>query len=210
MSIQSCISAVSKSIAPNCNNPIVAGYTGRAVLIPVGEPSVVFTQLASNPRIITDISAVSESADMENVIGIENYLITPFENSAKASNADGGTFQFSKTFSFHVQQRGADISKNIIEPLAKNPLGYIAVVEKKDKVGDGSFEVIGFLQGLKVNADGYSQSEFENSGDKIITMSCVETWEEVTFCKMTGTSTQVPDYASTLAAFETLYAASMD
>lgn len=198
MAIVSCISAVAKSIAPNCDNPLVGGYTGRAILIPVNNPNTTITQSSSNKRIVESISATSEETPLANIIAVENYVTTPFEGSNKASNADGGVMEYTKTVSFQIPLRGAGNSKDIVEPLSKNPLGYIAILEKKDKVGDGSFEVVGLLQGLKVNADGISQDEATNRGAVVVTMSCVESWFE---CALLHT-----DYATTLADFETLYA----
>lgn len=206
MSITSCLSSVAKSIAPNCNHPIVGGYTGRAILIPVNNPNTTITQLTGNPRIVTDITNTDGTTPLANIIAVENAYLTPFENSNKASNGDNGTISFTKTLSLHVPQRGANVSKDVIEPLTANPLGYLAIIEKKDKVGDGSFEVLGLLQGLKVNADGVAQDEATSNGDTIITMSCVETWFECTYCKYTTDSTPVPSYALSLAGFETLYA----
>lgn len=198
MAIVSCATAVAKSIQPNCTNPITGGYTGRAILIPVGEPTIAITQSSSNPRIVEAIEKADSQVDMANIIGVSNLYITPFENSNKASNGDNGVITFTKTISFHLPQRGAGIAKDIVEPLAKSALGYLCIAEKKDKVGDGSFEVIGLLQGLKVNADGVAQDEATSNGDTIITMSCVETWFEETFFDT--------DYATTKSAFDELYA----
>ena len=197
MAITSCVTSIAKSIAPNCASPIVGGWTGRAVLIPVGDPTVAITQDGSNPRIVTAIAAAG--VDPMNIVGVENFYTVPFENSNKASNGDNGQIEFTKTVSFHIPLRGAANSKDIVEPLAKSALGFIVVAEKKDKVGDGSYEVIGLLSGLKVNADGIAQDEAVSSGDVVVTMSCVESWFECTFFDT--------DYPTTKAAFDTLYAA---
>jgi hypothetical protein len=96
--------------------------------------------------------------------------------------------------------RGADTSKDIVEPLVDSPLGYLAVLEKKDRVGDGSYEIVGYGQGLTVNPDGIMRNEKENDGDIVVTMSCEEQFFEVTLFDT--------DYATTKAAFETLMASS--
>jgi len=202
MAITSCLTDVAKSIAPNCNNPIVGGYTGRALLVPVSDANVTYTQLASNPRQITAITTAQSSTPF---IGIENYYITPFENTAKQSNGDNGTIEFTKTVSFHIPLRGANTSKDIVEPLVKNALGFVAILEKKDKCGNGSFEVVGFQNGLKVNADGIAQSEATSNGDIVVTMSTSESWYEVAYCKQTTGETPADDYALTFAEFDALY-----
>lgn len=184
----SCFGEAMASIAPDCNNPLVGGYTGRGVLIPSDSITAV-TASSSNPRILESITA-------DTVIGIENAVVTPFDGSTTASTADDGKMSFGKTISFRVPLRGANTAKDIIEPLAYSTTGYVAVVEKKDKVGDGSFEIIGYNQGLKVNADGIQRNENENGGDVSVTMSCTEGWFEATLFKT--------DYATSKGLFEAL------
>ena len=72
------------------------------------------------------------------------------------------------------------------------------MLEKKDRNGDGSFEVVGAEQGLVANADGIVRNEYENGGCTIVTMSTNEVnFENVFFAT---------DYETTLAAFEALLA----
>ena len=75
-------------------------------------------------------------------------------------------------------------------------MGYLAVLEKKDRRGDGSFEIVGYCQGLTVNADGIVRNESENGGDIVVTMSCQEQYFEVTLFDT--------DYNTTKAAYETM------
>lgn len=185
----SCLSDITKSITQDCDNPIVGGYTGRGVMLPVSKLANV-TQDAQNPRIIKGISPVVGAGFVE----IENAYSTPFEGSASTSNADNGRIQFGKQVKFRIPLRGAGNSKDIIEPLCASTQGYIVVLEKKDRVGDGSYEVIGFQQGLKVTDDGISRNENENGGDVAVTMSCVENWFEVTLFDT--------DYSTTKELFE--------
>lgn len=184
----SCFGEAMASIAPDCNNPLVGGYTGRGALIPSDSITAV-TASSSNPRILESITA-------DTIIGIENAVVTPFDGSTTASTADDGKMSFGKTISFRIPLRGANTAKNIVEPLAYSTTGYVAIVEKKDKVGDGSFEIIGYNQGLKVNADGIQRNENENGGDVSVTMSCTEGWFEATLFKT--------DYATSKGLFEAL------
>lgn len=184
----SCFGEAMASIAPDCNNPLVGGYTGRGVLIPSDSITAV-TASSSNPRILESITA-------DTIIGIENAVVTPFDGSTTASTADDGKMSFGKTISFRIPLRGANTAKDIIEPLAYSTTGYVAIVEKKDKVGDGSFEIIGYNQGLKVNADGIQRNENENGGDVSVTMSCTEGWFEATLFKT--------DYATSKGLFDAL------
>ena len=99
-----------------------------------------------------------------------------------------------------VPKRGAGTSKDVVEPSYQSPLGYLAVLEKKDRSGDGSFEVIGFEQGLTANADGIVRNEWENGGCTMLTMSCNEVNFEYTLFN--------GDYTTSLSEFETLIAGS--
>ena len=189
----SCAGNLAANIAKDCAHPMVGGYTGRGLLIPLTN-TLTFAVDASNPRIITGITmGVGEKLAI-----IDNVYPSAFNESNTKSNADNGRFVYNKTFAFRIPLRGGGVSKDIVEPLADAPLGYLAVLEKKDRVGDGSYEIVGYGQGLTVNPDGIVRNENENGGDIVVTMSCEEQFFEVTLFDT--------DYATTKAAFETLMA----
>jgi hypothetical protein len=191
----SCAGNLAANIAKDCDHPLVGGYTGRGLLIPLSN-RLNFPVDATNPRIITGITMGQD----DKLAIIDNVWPSAFTDSVTQSNADAGRLQYNKGFTFRIPLRGAGVSKNIVEPLADAPLGYMAVLEKKDRVGDGSYEVVGYGQGLTVNPDGIMRNENENDGDIVVTMSCEEQFFEVTLFDT--------DYATTKAAFETLMASS--
>lgn len=195
MAYSSCSGSLAANIAKDCAHPMAGGYTGRGLLIPLTN-TLTFAVDASNPRIITGITmAVGDKLAV-----IDNIWPSAFNDSNTQSNANGGRPKYAKTFAFRIPLRGADVSKNIVEPLMDAPLGYLAVLEKKDRRGNGSYEIIGYNQGLTVNADGILRNENENDGDIVVTMSTQEQYFEVTFFDT--------DYATTKAAFEALMASS--
>jgi hypothetical protein len=184
-----CVTDIARGITANCAKPITGGYTGRGVLIPADKLGTV-VQNGENPRII-------ESIEPTIVVEIDNTMISqPFNGSNKASSAENGKKQITKTFAVRIPLRGGEVSKSLIEPLLYSPTGFVAILEKTDKVGDGSFEVVGFQSALKVNDDGVVQNEYENGGDITATLSCVEDWYEVTLFET--------DYTTTLATFNGL------
>lgn len=187
----SCAGALAGNIAKDCAHPMAGGYTGRGLLIPLSN-TLTYVVNASNPRILTSISMGAG----EKLAVIDNVWPSAFDGSQTQSDTDDGRLQYGKTFTFRIPLRGAGVSKDIVEPLAESPLGYLAVLEKKDRRGDGSYEVVGYCQGLQVNADGVMRNENENGGDVVVTMSCKEQYFEVTMFDT--------DYATTKAAFETL------
>jgi hypothetical protein len=196
MAYTPCTSAVAANIVKNCTTPIVGGYTGRGVLIPL-DKAPTFSVSATNPRTIT---AIALSVEGGKFIAIDNVFTDPFAGTTKASNGESGSIKHTKTFAFRIPQRGSDISRDIVEALENSPLGFIAILEKKDRVGNGSFEVIGYQDALKVNADGVTQDETANDGATNVVMSCSEHFFEVV---LFDTS-----YATTLGVFEDMLAAS--
>lgn len=190
----SCIGNIAGNIGLNCESPIEGGYTGRGVLIPM-ESVPQLTKDANNPRIISAI-ALAENAK---VVMVDNEGAAPFDGSTTAGNADAGYTRFTKTIAVRLPERGGEFAKNVLEPLVKSGRGFIGVFEKVDRVGDGSFEVIGAQSPLKVaDPATITRNEGENGGAWSVTLQSNEVYAESVFFDT--------DYASTLAKFEALLA----
>ena len=192
MSYTSCAGSIAANIAKDCDSPLVGGYTGRAVLINWGDAPTL-TQSASNPRIYSAITL----GNGVSVCAVDNIAFgQPLTGSTTQSTDEEGFVKYDKTVVVNIPLRGAATAKDIVEPLHSSALGFLLVVEKKDKNGDGSYELIGVEQGLKANADGIVRNEYENGGSSVATMSCRENhFENVLFDT---------DYDTTKALFETL------
>lgn len=194
MAYASCAATISDNIAKDCDKPLVPGYTGRGVLIDLsGNPTI--TQDGSNPRTIT---AVSLGVGVKCAVIDNSFGGQPLNGTNVQSNTDDGMMKYRKTVVVQIPQRGSDVSKAVVEPMSQNPLGYMAILEKKDRSGNGSFEVVGFEQGLTANEDGITRNEYENGGCTVATLSCNESMYEYAFFDT--------DYATTLTAFEALLA----
>ena len=194
MAYASCAATISDNIAKDCDKPLVPGYTGRGVLIDLsGNPTI--TQSGTNPRTIT---AVALGVGVKCAVIDNSFGGQPLNGTNVQSNTDDGMMKYRKTVVVQIPQRGSEISKAVVEPMSQNPLGYMAILEKKDRSGNGSFEVVGFEQGLTANEDGITRNEYENGGCTVATLSCNESMYEYAFFDT--------DYATTLAAFETLLA----
>lgn len=192
----SCIGNIAGNIGLNCENPIEGGYTGRGVLIPM-EAVPVLTKDAENPRIISAI-AISQGAK---VVSVDNEGITPFDGSQTTGNNDAGYVRFTKTIAVRMPDRGADFAANVIEPLVKSGRGFIGIFEKVDRVGDGSFEVIGAQSPMKVaDPATVTRQESANGGAWSATLQSTEVYAESVLFDT--------DYATTLAKFEALLAQS--
>ena len=197
MAYTSCAAKIAANIQQDCNKPLVGGYTGRAVIFPANDfarAEVVVS--ASNPREILSITLPPDGSVLPYVI--DNVFQTPFGGSSTAGNADNGRNGYLKTIAVRIPMRGADVSKDVVEPLVKDPAGFVVIVEKRDKVGDGSYEVIGYQNSLRGDIASLTRDESANGGDWLVNLTTVESWAEV---DLVGAD---EDYASAKMNFEFL------
>lgn len=189
----SCIDSIAGNIGLNCEHPIEGGYTGRGVLIPM-EAVPTLTYDAQNPRIIAGITLATGAK----VVAVDNEGVSPFDGSQTVGNNEAGYVRFVKTIVVRLPERGADFAKEVLEPLVKSGRGFIGIFEKVDRVGDGSFEVIGVQSPLKV-VDPTTVTRTESTtggGAWNVTLQSTEVYaENVLFFE---------NYANTLTKFEQL------
>ena len=190
----SCVGNIAGSIKLDCTNPIEGGYTGRGVYIPM-EAVPVLTKDANNPRIISAIALASGAK----VVEIDNEGTNPFDGSNTTGNGDAGYPRFVKVVSIRMPERGADFAAKVLEPLVKSGRGGIIILEKLDRVGDGSFEMIGVQSPAKVvDPTTVVRNENENGGAWTASLQSSEVYAESVLFDT--------DYATTLAKFEALLA----
>lgn len=192
----SCAAKFAANIAQDCEHPIVGGYTGEGILIPLSQVTPDIVQDAENLR---KIKSITIGAD-DKVVFVDNVSSAPFGGSTTAGNADNGYPQFAKTIALRIPMRGAKVSRDVVEPLVDDPMGFIGIFPKRDKVGDGSFEVVGFLNPMRGDISSLNRDENANGGAWGLNMVSTEAWAEVDLVGVDGT------YASALAQFESLKA----
>ena len=197
MAYKSCAAQIAANIQQDCERPLVGGYTGRAVIMRANDfarAEVVVS--ADNPREIMSI-VFAPDADVKTYY-IDNAFTTPFTGSSTAGNSDSGRNAYQKTLAIRVPMRGADVSRDVIEPLVKSADGFVVIAEKRDKVGDGSYEVIGYQNSLRGDIASVTRDENANGGDWLVNLVTVETWAEVDLVGSAGT------YESAKKEFENL------
>lgn len=172
-----CVGKIARSIAMNCKSPLVGGYTGRGVLIEWDDVAAI-VQDTQNARKVLGITL----AEGAKVCALDNAgLVTPLEGSNTTGGNDAGYTQFVKTLSARILSRGAVSSAELVEPLVKSVHGYLAVLEKQDKVGDGSYEVVGLTAPLRmVDPASIVRNENENGGAVTFSLQASEHWFEST------------------------------
>jgi hypothetical protein len=135
--------------------------------------------------------------------GVDNAIMTnPFDGSQTTANDDEGFRKFMKAFAFRIPERGGVVSSRIIEPLARGGR-YVAILEKKQRVGDGGYEVVGYRHNLRcVDPSTIVRQETANGGAWSATLQCAEREAEFVFA---GDPTDVDNYSATKEAFEMLW-----
>ena len=198
MAYVSCAAKIAASIQQDCNKPLVGGYTGRAVIMSaIDFERAEVVRSATNPREILSVVLPPDGSIM--AYTVDNVFAQPFTGSTTAGNNENGRNGYLKTLSVRVPMRGADVSRDVVEPLVKDPNGFVVIVEKRDKVGDGSFEVIGYQNALRGDIAGVTRDESANGGDWIVPLTTVEKWAEVTLVGAAET------YESAKKEFEGLF-----
>lgn len=192
MAYTPCNAAITANIQIDCARPLAGGYTGRALLIPLS-PAPTFTYNGSNAQIIEAVTMAGASK----MVAVENFSEQPFSGTGSASNAEGAVMRHTKTFQFDIPKRGAEVSKNIVDPLTRLPLGFAIIAEKQDK----TYEFIGAERGLRVNADGVTSDAYTRDGATQIVASCSQYNYEYEFLDT--------DAATTQTKFETYLAATL-
>ena len=179
MAYVSCAAKIAASIQQDCNKPLVGGYTGRAVIMSATDfERAEVVRSATNPRKILSVVLPPDGSVM--AYTVDNVFAAPFTGSTTAGNTDNGRNGYLKTLSVRVPMRGADTSMKVVEPLVKDPNGFVMILEKRDKVGDGSYEVICYQNALRGDIAGVTRDESANGGDWIVPLTTVEKWAEVT------------------------------
>jgi len=184
-----CSSALADNIASDCSTPRIAGYEQIGVIF--NREDVDWANLvvdANNPRIIEAIAAATGKKPYALYNNRNNPL--PYDGTNTTLNAD--TDKYDKTLQFYYEGIGAEASEDVVEPLKGG--SYIAILQRKDHRGHGSFQVFGYESGAKATA----QVQDETTGYWLMTMTCSEPSAEVEFFKT--------DYAATKTLFDALVA----
>ena len=186
----SCVGDLAGQIQMDCSHPLESGYTGRAIIMTADAfAQATITRNAQNPRIISNIGGGTyPTASI-----VDNITMTPFDGSSTTGNGDAGYPKFVKAMAIRIPERGAAVAKDIIEPIAFGR--FVMIVEKEDKAGDGSFEIIGAQSALRcVDPSTITRQETANGGAWSATLQCTEQYAEVVWLDT--------DYATTKANFD--------
>lgn len=206
-----CTGNIAANIGLDCEHPITGGYEGRMILILralfFAETSpIISTQNRRN--ISMPPLEIFEELASPITFNVDNAEMTnPFDGSATTGNDDGGFRKFTKTVVVRIPERGSDVSKDIIEPILRGE-ELIGVLEKRDMKSNGSFEIVGFYDGLRVvDPSTVYRNEDENGGSWNATLQCSEYYAECSLAQHATPQQQqpVPDYAKNKGWFDDIW-----
>jgi len=179
-------SSLAGNIASDCTNPRIKGYESIGLIFRKSAVKSLIID-AVNPRIIKSITFPEAPTKSVGIIYNPRQSPAPFNGTKTEFQLESN--QFKKTVQFYYEGIGGTNSFNVVEPL-KNINDYVIILERKDKRGDGSYQVFGWESGLTATAQVYD----EETGYWLITMECEEPHSELTLFDT--------DYATTKAQFE--------
>lgn len=157
-------------VAPDCENPKIAGYSERAVIYGIAEiQSLVITTLNNNPAIVSDITFAPDTEELG--VRCSIYGENPYNGTNTALTREDGVEKYIHQVGLRVADRGADAGHSIIEPLAR---GRHVVVQLTN---DNRVFIHG-LHGI-LKATEQTQNEYENNGDWMVTLQSKEPYPAV-------------------------------
>lgn len=187
-----CLSSLADNLAPDCDTPRVRGYEDVAIIVNRNDIDWSAVTYATGKKNIIESFALGSGA------GIKPYVIYQPRTNPSRFNGTQAELQtessdYLKTLQFYYEGIGGDSSELVIEPLKNGE--FVAILQRKDHRGDGSFQVIGLQSGLVATAE----VQNEDTGYWLVTMTTNEPSGEMSLFKS--------DYVTTKAMFDALVAA---
>ena len=179
-------SSLAGNIASDCTKPRIKGYESIGLIFRKKDVQTSVID-ATNSRIIKNLTFPASPAKSVGII--YNPRQSPAHFNGTKTEFQLESNQFKKTVQFYYEGIGGANSYNVVEPL-KNMNDYVIILERKDKRGDGSYQVFGWESGLTATAQVYD----EETGYWLITMECEEPHSELTLFDT--------DYITTKIKFE--------
>ena len=177
MAFTPCTTAgLTANIATSCTEPRIKGYEQIGLIILKSDIDLGASIVnATNPRIIDALSLkVGKKAAV-----IYNSRKTPLPFNGTQTTYNREENQYDKVVQFYYEGVGGANSLGVVEPLKDGD--YVVILERKQKytAGAGSFQVIGWQNGLSAGNEGGAQVKDEETGYWLITMATQEPFAEI-------------------------------
>lgn len=170
MAFTPCTAALGANIASDCTKPRVTGYEQTGIIMLKSDVDMEETVVSStNYRILTNLAKTTSGK----VATIYNSRKNPLPFGGTKTEYNPEMDEYTKTVQFYYQGIGGASAKNVVEPLKNGE--YLIVLPRKDKGGDGSYQVFGWQSPMTATA----QVCDEETGYWLITMTCSEPSAEI-------------------------------
>ena len=191
-------------LTSECGTSLAKGVV-KAYFINRADATVAFGPTGTDYNVITSITLATGAK----AVLVNDYRTERFADTAKgsASGVYGG--EFSKTFSFNFRNVSI-LGAQDVDALAKNPDGWIVILQRDKSLGSAAFEVFGAMSPMRVADNGVAANYGVNDDTQnspIITFNCTEDYYGVFFNCAAGTATEAEAYAANLAAVTALLTA---
>ena len=193
MAFTPCTSVLGANIATACEVPRIKGYERSGFLLKKSDIDTALTTYSgTNARIVSNL-AVKAGGKLAAIYNTKQNPL-PFGGTKTTYNRDADAYD--KIVQFYFEGIGGGAAKDVIEPLKHED--YIIVLERKDKRGDGSYQVFGMQAGMSCGNTGAAQVQDEETGYWLITMAGQEPYAEMSLFDTSYAVTKV-DYDALLA-----------
>ena len=151
-----CNANINDNIQDNCENPMFSGMEAGAYIFNKGDISDIVTS-EDNSNLIVDFTLKS---------GKRGYFIinqrnNPFTGTNTAVEVGDYRNTFTRTVSLFIPMDGADVVKNIIDPIANGRFVVVLHNQYVNANQDNEFPIFGLDRGLVVSS--LNQTKYENN-----------------------------------------------
>lgn len=151
-----CNANINACIADDCENPMFSGIDERAFIFNKSD----IDELSSDPNNSNIINDIILKVGAHGY-GIVNTRNNPFTGTNTAVEVGDYRNTFTRTVSLFVPMDGAEVIRNIIDPLANGRFVVVMRNQYVNEAGDNEYMIFGQDRGLKVSS--LTQTKYENN-----------------------------------------------
>jgi hypothetical protein len=152
-----CNANINDNIQDNCDNPMFSGMEAGAYIFNKGDISDVVSS-EDNSNLIVDFALKDTDKRGYFIINPRN---NPFTGTNTAVEVGDYRNTFTRTVSLFIPMDGADVVKNIIDPIANGRFVVILHNQYVNDKQDNEFPIFGLDRGLVVSS--LTQTKYENN-----------------------------------------------
>ena len=153
------LDSVMSNIQENCSNPAMDGV--KVLGLAIAKNDITAAPFGANQSTANCVAAITLKT------GAKTIAIEASGENAWADSGfefDAATKKYTKNASFVAADYGAEISSEVLDPMAKDRDGFVVILQRKDVRGMGSFVIVGLEKGATVSAMTQNLTDAATSG----------------------------------------------